>query len=103
MAGGRAVYARVPWFWSQQYELKMQSAGLSDGHDQIVECGDRSSNRFALKYLRKGQLIGIDAINMPAEYLAARKSIAERVEAMLKPLPGLASAAAATPPSATLS
>ncbi len=80
MAGGHALYTRVPWFWSHQYELKLQSAGLFDGHDEVLECGDRSAHRFALKYLRRGQLIGIDAVNMPAEYLAARKTIAARGE-----------------------
>lgn len=101
MAGGQAIYSRVPWFWSQQYDLKMQSAGLSDGHDRIVECGDRSSHRFALKYLRDGQLIGIDAINMPAEYLAARKTMAARGELASVPQPCPAPGLAATQPSPT--
>lgn len=97
MAGGQAAYTRVPWFWSQQYDLKMQSAGLSDGHDQIVECGDRSSHRFAVKYLRDGLLIGIDAINMPAEYLAARKTIAARGEIAPVPPTGHAPSPAPAP------
>jgi len=105
MAGGQAVYARVPWFWSHQFGLKMQSAGLFEGYDQIVECGDRCSHRFALKYLRDGQLVGIDAINMPAEYLAARKTIAARGEIAPVPLtghiPGPVPEAAPTQPSTT--
>ncbi|MFN0186087.1 MAG: NAD(P)/FAD-dependent oxidoreductase [Aquabacterium sp.] len=80
MAGKPARYVRVPWFWSQQYELKLQSAGLSEGHDEIIERGDRALKRFALLYRRGGQLIGVDAVNLPAEYLAARKAIAARGE-----------------------
>ncbi len=101
MAGGQATYTRVPWFWSQQYELKMQSAGLCDGHDEVVECGDRSSGRFALKYLRQGQLIGVDAINMPAEYLSVRRTIAARGECPAAPSPPPAPAPAASQPQTT--
>jgi len=80
MAGLPARYVRVPWFWSQQYDLKLQSAGFSVGHDTVVERGDRSLKRFALQYWREGELIGVDAVNMPAEYLSARKTIAARGE-----------------------
>lgn len=80
MAGRPARYVRVPWFWSQQYDLKLQSAGLSEGHDEIIERGDPALKRFALLYRRAGQLIGVDAVNLPAEYLAARKTIAARGE-----------------------
>ena len=80
MAGHPARYVRVPWFWSQQYDLKLQSAGLSEGCDEIIERGDRAHKRFALLYRRAGELIGIDAVNLPAEYLAARKAIAARGE-----------------------
>ncbi len=80
MAGIEAAYTRVPWFWSQQYGLKLQSAGLSEGHDEIIERGERAADRFALLYRRGGQLIGVDAVNHPAEYLAARRAIAERGE-----------------------
>ena len=80
MLGIEASYTRVPWFWSQQYGLKLQSAGLSEGHDEIIERGERAADRFALLYRRGGQLIGVDAVNHPAEYLAARRAIAERGE-----------------------
>jgi 3-phenylpropionate/trans-cinnamate dioxygenase ferredoxin reductase subunit len=92
MAGEPARHVRVPWFWSQQYDLKLQSAGLSEGHDTVIERGDRSLKRFALLYLRSGELIGVDAVNLPAEYLAARKAIAARGE-----VPTSASGACAIP------
>ena len=98
MAGETARHVRVPWFWSQQYDLKLQSAGFSDGHDAIIERGDRSLKRFALLYQRSGELIGVDAVNMPAEYLSARKTIAARGE---WPTSASASPAVAAPGPAT--
>lgn len=80
MVGLQSHYVRVPWFWSQQYDFKLQSAGFSEGHDKVVERGDRSLKRFALQYWREGELIGVEAVNMPAEYLSARKTIAARGE-----------------------
>ncbi len=80
MMGGSAVYARVPWFWSHQYGLKLQSAGLSTDHDRVEERGDRGAGRFALLYFRGPQLLAVDAVNMPGEYLGARKIIALRGE-----------------------
>jgi 3-phenylpropionate/trans-cinnamate dioxygenase ferredoxin reductase subunit len=79
IAGTPMPYRRVPWFWSQQYDQKLQSAGLADGHDAIEERGDRGAGRFALRYLRGGELIAVDAINLPGEYLAARREIERRL------------------------
>jgi 3-phenylpropionate/trans-cinnamate dioxygenase ferredoxin reductase subunit len=80
MAGGSLSYCRVPWFWSHQYEFKLQSAGLFDSHDEIIERGDRREGRFALLYLKAGLLVAVDAVNMPAEYVAARRAIGLRGE-----------------------
>lgn len=85
MMGAELVYTRVPWFWSQQYDVKLQSAGFVDGHDEIVQRGDPASGRFALLYRRAGQIIAVDALNMPGEYLSARKTIAARGEAPTTP------------------
>jgi 3-phenylpropionate/trans-cinnamate dioxygenase ferredoxin reductase subunit len=80
MGGGELTYKRVPWFWSNQYEYKLQSAGLFDGFDEIVERGNPAEGRFALLYRKAGQLIAVDAVNMPAAYLSARRAIALRGE-----------------------
>jgi 3-phenylpropionate/trans-cinnamate dioxygenase ferredoxin reductase component len=80
MGGGDLKYRRVPWFWSNQYEFKLQSAGLFDGFDEIIERGERATGRFALLYRKAGQLIAVDAVNMPAAYLAARRTIGLRGE-----------------------
>ncbi len=81
MAGGDAAYARVPWFWSHQYECRLQSAGIAEHYDEVVERGDRAASRFALVYRRAGRLVACDAVNMPGEYLAARRELESRLAA----------------------
>ena len=67
-----------PWFWSDQYDLKLQIAGLSEGYDEMVLRGYPESESFAAFYLRDGQLVAADAINSPPEFLASKKLIASR-------------------------
>jgi 3-phenylpropionate/trans-cinnamate dioxygenase ferredoxin reductase subunit len=76
MAGQPTRYAEVPWFWSNQYDYKLQTAGTFAGHDEIIERGNRASGSFALLYRREGVLLGVDAVNMPREYMMARKELA---------------------------
>ena len=64
-----------PWFWSDQYDLKLQIAGLSQDYDEIVVRGDPKDRKFAAFYLRNGTLIAVDAINSPPEFLASKKLI----------------------------
>lgn len=64
-----------PWFWSDQYDLKLQIAGLSEGYDTIVLRGDPKDRKFAAFYLRNGTLIAVDAVNSPPEFLASKKLI----------------------------
>jgi 3-phenylpropionate/trans-cinnamate dioxygenase ferredoxin reductase subunit len=70
----------VPWFWSDQYDVKLQMVGLSAGHDQCVLRGDPESSRsFAAFYLLEGHLIAADAISRTADFAMARKLVASRV------------------------
>ena len=69
-------YSQVPWFWSDQYDLKLQIAGLSEGYDDIVIRGEPSTHSFACLYLRNGVLIAIDAINAPRDFMQAKPLIA---------------------------
>jgi 3-phenylpropionate/trans-cinnamate dioxygenase ferredoxin reductase subunit len=78
LAGRPQVHDRVPWFWSDQYTVKLLIVGLSQGHDRTVLRGDPDSNSFSYCYLREGELIAIDCINQPKDYMAARKLIGER-------------------------
>lgn len=64
-----------PWFWSDQYDLKLQIAGLSEGYDQLIVRGDPATRKFAVFYLKAGTLIAVDAVNSPPEFLASKKLI----------------------------
>lgn len=64
-----------PWFWSDQYDLKLQIAGLSQGYDETVVRGDPEARKFAVFYLQNGKLIAVDAVNSPPEFLASKKMI----------------------------
>ncbi len=70
-------YNQVPWFWSDQYDIKLQIAGLSAGYDETLVRGDMDANSFAVFYFKGGVLIACDAVNAPAEYMAARMMIAK--------------------------
>ena len=68
----------MPWFWSDQYDLKLQMAGLSGGFDQLVMRGDPGSRSFAVFYLKAGRFIAADTVNRPKEFMFARKLLAAR-------------------------
>jgi 3-phenylpropionate/trans-cinnamate dioxygenase ferredoxin reductase component len=76
LAGRPRPAPEVPWFWSDQADLKLQIAGLSAGHDEIVVRGDLDAERFAVLYYRAGSLLAVDAVNSPADYLAVRRALA---------------------------
>ena len=77
ICGKDKPYAQVPWFWSDQYDLKLQTAGINSGYDQAVVRGDIASRSFAVFYLRKGRLLAVDAINRPAEFVVARNILSK--------------------------
>jgi 3-phenylpropionate/trans-cinnamate dioxygenase ferredoxin reductase subunit len=79
MCGKRQLYAEIPWFWSDQYDIKLQIVGLADGYDQLVQRGRMEEGAFALFYLKDGVLIAVDAINNPREYMACKKLIPQRL------------------------
>lgn len=78
LLGEAQPYDIVPWFWSDQYEHKLQIVGLSHGYDQIVTRGSEEGPSLALFYLREGQLIAVDTIGMAREFLVAKKLVAAR-------------------------
>jgi 3-phenylpropionate/trans-cinnamate dioxygenase ferredoxin reductase subunit len=71
--GGREPYDEVPWFWSDQYEVKLQMVGLSQGHDARVVRGDPAGGRFSVFYFKDGRLVAIDSINRPGDHMVGRK------------------------------
>jgi 3-phenylpropionate/trans-cinnamate dioxygenase ferredoxin reductase subunit len=75
--GRASSYHDVPAFWSDQYDFRLQSAGIAREADDMVVRGDTDEGPFSVVYLREGRIIAIDAINAPREFIAARRLIAE--------------------------
>lgn len=65
----------VPWFWSDQRDLKLQIAGITDGHDQHVVRGSLDSNKITILYYRDGTLIAAEAVNRPKDYMAVKRAL----------------------------
>ncbi len=80
ICGETAEYSQVPWFWSDQYDLKLQIAGLSEGYDEVVVRGEPASRSFSCLYLHNGKLIACDAINAPRDFVQSKALIAARQE-----------------------
>ena len=79
IAGRDAVHDAIPWFWSDQYDLKLQIAGVSTGYEEIAVRGDIAKGRsFAAFYLRGGEIIAVDAVNRGKEFMAGKRLIAAR-------------------------
>jgi len=77
MAGKSNTYREVPWFWSDQYDLKLQIAGLARPTDHLVLRGDPQARKFAVFHLRDGAVAAVEAVNAAPEYLVGRKLIAD--------------------------
>jgi 3-phenylpropionate/trans-cinnamate dioxygenase ferredoxin reductase subunit len=67
----------IPWFWSDQYGLKLQMAGLSDGYDRCVLRGSMELRSFCVFYSRNGKLLAVDAVNRPAEFMLAKRALGQ--------------------------
>jgi 3-phenylpropionate/trans-cinnamate dioxygenase ferredoxin reductase subunit len=78
LLGTPMPHDKVPWFWSDQYDLKMIIVGLSQGYDEAVTRGSPASRSFSVCYLRAGELIAVDTVNSPKDQIAARKLVAAR-------------------------
>jgi 3-phenylpropionate/trans-cinnamate dioxygenase ferredoxin reductase subunit len=75
--GVAASYESVPWFWSNQYDLRLQTVGLSLGHDQAVLRGNPANRSFSVIYLREGRVIALDCVNAPRDYAQGRKLVVD--------------------------
>ena len=78
MAGGDVVYDAVPWFWSDQYDVKLQTVGISEGADQTIVRGDLSAKKFSVWYLNGPRLLAVDAVNDPAAFAISKRLVASR-------------------------
>ncbi len=73
-------YAAFPWFWSDQYDIKLQTIGLNVGYDETITRGDPDTNSFSLIYLRDGMVCAIDAINRPLDFAQGRMLLGKPVD-----------------------
>ena len=78
LVGRQKPMNSVPWFWSDQFHLKFQMAGLPLPSDEVVLRGDMTTDRFSVFYLRDGAIAAAHSVNKPAEHMLSRKLIAER-------------------------
>lgn len=75
ICGQDAHYGATPWFWSNQYDLKLQTVGLSSGHDQAIVRGDPKARSFSVVYLKQGKVIALDCINNVRDYSHGRRLV----------------------------
>lgn len=81
ICGETSPYDQVPWFWSDQYDVKLQTVGISTGrHNREILRGDPSNKKFSVYYLQDNGLIAVDSVNAPADHMIARKIIASGKE-----------------------
>ena len=75
--GNPKPFHELPWFWSDQYDIKLQIAGLSEIGDRVVLRGDPAANRFAAFYLREGRIVAVNAVNSAKDFMVGKKLIVE--------------------------
>jgi 3-phenylpropionate/trans-cinnamate dioxygenase ferredoxin reductase subunit len=73
LTGAASSYAKVPWFWTEQYDLRLQVAGLVTGHDLTVVRGEPESGSFSVFCFQAGRLRAVESVNRPADHMAARR------------------------------
>ncbi|TLZ24880.1 MAG: pyridine nucleotide-disulfide oxidoreductase [Gammaproteobacteria bacterium] len=86
LLGTATPHDKLPWFWSDQFDLKLVIVGVSHGYDTVILRGAPASRSFSACYLRGGELIAIDTVNAPKDQMAARKLIAAQVRPSLDKL-----------------
>jgi 3-phenylpropionate/trans-cinnamate dioxygenase ferredoxin reductase subunit len=77
--GDKQPYHALPWFWSNQYDLKLQTAGLSLDYDQTIVRGDPATRKFSVVYLKEGRPIAFDCVNNTKDYVQGRKLIENEI------------------------
>ena len=75
ICGRPEPYAAVPWFWSNQYDLKLQTIGLSHGHDASVVRGDPRTRSFSVIYMKGGRVLALDCVNAMKDFVQGRKLV----------------------------
>jgi len=81
IVGDPEPYHSVPWFWSNQYDLRLQTVGLSTGHDEAIVRGDIASRSFSIVYVKAGVVVAFDCVNATKDYVQGRALVVGRVAA----------------------
>ena len=97
IVGRPYAHSSLPWFWSNQGDIKLQMAGLTDGYDQTVLRGSTSSEKFSVFYYKNRRLVAVHAVNRPKDYMLARKALSQ---GMTFPPEGIADEGATLVPTA---
>ena len=84
--GEAQAYHAIPWFWSNQYDLRLQTVGLSVDYDRELVRGDPASRSFSVIYLRAGKVIALDCVNATKDYVQGRKAIVDGIPLDLEQL-----------------
>lgn len=79
MAGKLKAYASAPWFWSDQYELKLKMVGLAEGYERLVLRGDPATDSFSAFYLKGDRVLAADTVNRPQDFIVAKRLVAEGI------------------------
>lgn len=80
LVGRAVVYSEVPWFWSDQFDIKLQMVGLASGYNDIVVRGRRETAEFSVFYFDNNTLLAVDSVNRPADHMAGRKLLSAGVQ-----------------------
>ncbi|RIV87992.1 NAD(P)/FAD-dependent oxidoreductase [Aurantiacibacter zhengii] len=80
ICGQSSAYDAVPWFWSNQYDLRLQTVGLSIGHDATVLRGEPAERKFSVIYLKDGRVLALDCVNSTRDYVEGRKLVEARAK-----------------------
>ena len=75
----KEAYNQIPWFWSDQYNLKLQIAGLCFDYDDIIVRGNSDDRSFAVFYMKDNYMIASDCVNRPGEHMMSRKIISDKI------------------------
>ena len=81
ITGEPEAYHAVPWFWSNQYDLQLQTVGLSAGHEEEILRGDPATRSFSIVYLKQGRVVAIDAVNAVKDYVQGKALVIGGVSA----------------------
>jgi 3-phenylpropionate/trans-cinnamate dioxygenase ferredoxin reductase subunit len=80
LCGKERIYNAVPWFWSDQYDLKLKMVGLSQGYEQLVLRGSMDRRAFSAFYLKERRVLAVDTVSRPQDFVVAKRLVGERIE-----------------------